>query len=159
MKVNAETRSHESYLESLMVSGTPMVKLDSRGDPRLIFGGRFLRATGLDELPQLFNVLIGEMSLVGPRPCTVLEFEHFDPSCRVRVAAVPGMTGYWQVNGKNHTTFRRMIELDLFYARNLSLALDLKILLKTLPAVFEQIAEIWQENPPAEMPSVSSSKN
>lgn len=142
MKVNAETQSHEAYLERLMVSDTPMVKLDSRGDPRLISGGRILRAAGLDELPQLFNVIAGEMSLVGPRPCTAREFEHYEASCRARVAAAPGLTGYWQVNGKNQTTFRRMIELDMYYARNLSLGLDLKILLKTIPALWRQVTEM-----------------
>ncbi|MEP7072383.1 MAG: sugar transferase [Verrucomicrobiota bacterium] len=146
MKVNSDTRAHEAYLERLMVSETPMVKLDSHGDPRLITGGRLLRAMGLDELPQLFNVIAGEMSLVGPRPCTVNEFEHFDPVCRSRVGAVPGLTGYWQVNGKNNTTFRQMIDMDIYYVRNMSLGLDVSILLRTIPALGKQIAEIWQRS-------------
>ena len=81
---------HEAYLEHLIVSDRPMIKLDATGDPRLIFGGKFLRATGLDELPQIFNVLKGEMSLVGPRPCTVGEFERYAPDQRARVNALPG---------------------------------------------------------------------
>src|SRR5437870_9431418 len=112
MKVNAETHIHEAYLEHLIISDRPMIKLDATGDPRLILGGKFLRATGLDELPQIFNVLKGEMSLVGPRPCTVVEFERYAPEQRARVNALPGLTGLWQVNGKNRTTFREMIEMD-----------------------------------------------
>jgi len=114
------------------------------GDPRLILGGKFLRATGLDELPQIFNVLKGEMSLVGPRPCTVIEFERYAPEQRARVNALPGLTGFWQVNGKNRTTFREMIEMDIFYARNISLSLDLKIILRTLPAIVGQFFETVQ---------------
>jgi lipopolysaccharide/colanic/teichoic acid biosynthesis glycosyltransferase len=144
MKVNAETHIHEAYLEHLIVSDRPMIKLDSTGDPRLILGGKFLRATGLDELPQIFNVLKGEMSLVGPRPCTVGEFERYAPEQRARVNAVPGITGLWQVNGKNRTTFRQMIEMDIFYSRNISLSLDLKIILRTLPAIVRQFSDSVQ---------------
>ena len=144
MKVNAETHVHEAYLEHLIISDRPMIKLDATGDPRLIFGGRFLRATGLDELPQIFNVLKGEMSLVGPRPCTVIEFECYAPEQRARVNALPGLTGLWQVSGKNRTTFREMIEMDIFYARNISLSLDLKIILRTLPAIVGQLSDSVQ---------------
>ena len=77
--------------------------------PRLAPFGRILRASGLDELPQIFNVLRGEMSLVGPRPCTPNEFAHYEPWQRERVNGLPGLTGYWQVNGKNKTTFNQMI--------------------------------------------------
>ncbi|MFL6542177.1 MAG: sugar transferase [Chthoniobacterales bacterium] len=141
MKVNVETRVHESYFERLMHANVPMTKLDANGDPRLIRCGRFLRAAGLDELPQLFNVLRGEMSLVGPRPCTVHEFGRYLPWQRDRVNAPPGMTGYWQVNGKNKTTFNEMIEMDIFYSKNMSLRLDFWILCKTLPAVTSQVIE------------------
>jgi len=144
MKVNAETHVHEAYLEHLIVSDRPMIKLDSTGDPRLILGGKFLRATGLDELPQIFNVLKGEMSLVGPRPCTVGEFECYAPEQRARVNALPGLTGLWQVNGKNRTTFRQMIEMDIFYSRNISLSLDIKIILRTLPAIVGQFSDSVQ---------------
>ena len=144
MKVNAETHIHEAYLEHLIVSDRPMIKLDATGDPRLILGGKFLRATGLDELPQIFNVLKGEMSLVGPRPCTVGEFERYAPEQRARVNALPGLTGLWQVNGKNRTTFRQMIEMDIFYSRNISLSLDLKIILRTLPAIVGQFSDSVQ---------------
>ena len=144
MKVNAETHVHEAYLEHLIVSDRPMIKLDATGDSRLILGGKFLRATGLDELPQIFNVLKGEMSLVGPRPCTVGEFECYAPEQRARVNALPGLTGLWQVNGKNRTTFRQMTEMDIFYSRNISLSLDLKIILRTLPAIIGQLSDSVQ---------------
>jgi lipopolysaccharide/colanic/teichoic acid biosynthesis glycosyltransferase len=140
MKVNVETQSHERHFEQLMQANAPMTKLDAR-DPRIIWGGRFIRAAGLDELPQLFNVLRGEMSLVGPRPCTTQEFEKFLPGQRERTNSVPGLTGFWQVNGKNKTTFSQMIEMDIYYARNASLPLDLSILLKTPVAIIRQVLE------------------
>src|SRR5262245_52504426 len=147
MKVNAETHVHEAYLENLIVTDRPMIKLDATGDSRLILGGKFLRATGLDELPQIFNVLKGEMSLVGPRPWTVGEFECFASEQRARVNALPGLTGLWQVNGKNRTTFRQMIEMDNFYLRNISLSLDLKIILRTPPAIIGQFFDSVQPLP------------
>jgi exopolysaccharide production protein ExoY len=147
MKVNAETRSHETYLEQLMVSDEPMIKLDAKGDSRLIPGGKLLRAIGLDELPQIFNVVRGEMSVVGPRPCTVAEFDHYTPEDRERVNAVPGLTGFWQVNGKNRTTFRQMIEMDVYYSENITLRMDLKIIARTFPALAIQFMEMWQTLP------------
>ncbi|MDQ6861096.1 MAG: sugar transferase [Verrucomicrobiota bacterium] len=141
MKVNVETVIHESYFERLIENDVPMTKLDSNGDPRLINCGRFLRAAGLDELPQLFNVLRGEMSLVGPRPCTTHEFERYLPYQRERVNAPPGLTGYWQVHGKNRTTFSEMIEMDIFYWNNMSLRLDFWILCKTFPAIAKEVIE------------------
>ena len=137
MRVNAETGTHEDYLGKLMRSEAPMTKMDAT-DSRLIVFGRWLRATGLDELPQIFNVIQGEMSLVGPRPCTEREFEQYLPWQTARVSAPPGMTGYWQVNGKNKTTFNQMMRMDLYYACKMSLALDLLIICKTLPAVLGQ---------------------
>jgi lipopolysaccharide/colanic/teichoic acid biosynthesis glycosyltransferase len=141
MKVNVETKSHERHLEQLIHADRPMTKLDASGDPRIIPGGRILRAMGLDELPQLFNVLRGEMSLVGPRPCTPHEFARYQLWQQERVSAPPGLTGYWQVNGKNKTTFTEMINMDIFYAKNMSLWLDLTIIVKTFPAVMAQLIE------------------
>jgi lipopolysaccharide/colanic/teichoic acid biosynthesis glycosyltransferase len=143
MKVHAQTSWHELHFERLMRDGEPMMKLDA-GDPRIIPWGRVLRATGLDELPQLFNVLRGEMSLVGPRPCTRLEFERYEDWARGRVNAPPGITGYWQVSGKNKTTFQQMIEMDLFYAKNASVRLDLWIMVKTPATLFAQTVELLQ---------------
>ena len=117
MHVNAETKSHEGYFEKLMQADCPMTKLDICGDARLIRGGRILRALGLDELPQIFNVVRGEMSLVGPRPCTPHEFERYLPEQKQRVNAPPGLTGYWQVNGKNKTSFSQMISMDIYYGQ------------------------------------------
>ena len=144
MKVHAQTSCHELHFERLMRGGAPMTKLDA-GDPRIIPWGRVLRATGLDELPQLFNVLRGEMSLVGPRPCTRLEFERYEDRQRARVNALPGLTGYWQVNGKNRTTFQQMIEMDLFYAKNASVRLDLWIMVKTPASLFKQTLGLLQK--------------
>jgi lipopolysaccharide/colanic/teichoic acid biosynthesis glycosyltransferase len=140
MKVNVETQSHEKHLEQLIDGNAPMAKLDS-GDPRIIAGGRILRALGLDELPQLFNVLRGEMSLVGPRPCTPYEFRRYKDWQRERVNALPGLTGYWQVNGKNKTTFAEMVQMDIWYTRKLSPWLDLAIMVKTFPTIIMQLLE------------------
>ena len=82
------------------------------------------------------------MSLVGPRPCTPVEFEKYEEWERERIQAPPGLTGYWQVNGKNRTTFREMIEMDLFYAKNASVRLDLWIMVKTPAALFEQTVDL-----------------
>jgi lipopolysaccharide/colanic/teichoic acid biosynthesis glycosyltransferase len=140
MHVNAETQTHAAYFAHLMQADCPMTKLD-HGDPRLIACGRFLRASGLDELPQIFNVIWGNMSLVGPRPCLPHEFERYELWQQQRVNVLPGLTGYWQVNGKNQTTFSEMIAMDLFYSRNMSLSLDLTIIIKTIPALLVQTLE------------------
>ncbi len=141
MKLSAETQVHERHFEELMRVDCPMTKLDVYGDPRLAPFGRILRASGLDELPQIINVLRGEMSLVGPRPCTPNEFAHYEPWQRERVNGLPGLTGYWQVNGKNKTTFNEMIAMDLFYLENVSILLDLKIMLKTGAVIARQLFE------------------
>jgi lipopolysaccharide/colanic/teichoic acid biosynthesis glycosyltransferase len=146
MKVGVETTCHEHHLKRLIEVNCPMTKLDIVGDLRLIRGGRFLRATGLDELPQILNVLRGDMSLVGPRPCTPHEFQHYNTLQQERVKVVPGLTGYWQVNGKNKTTFTEMINMDIFYTQNMSLGLDLRIMFKTFPALAAQVLEIRNGN-------------
>jgi lipopolysaccharide/colanic/teichoic acid biosynthesis glycosyltransferase len=106
-------------------------------DPRIIRAGRWLRATSLDELPQLVNVLRGEMSLVGPRPLEPWECELLDDRQRHRHDVRPGITGLWQVSGRNHLTTRQMLELDLRYVRERSLRADLAILAATPRAVLD----------------------
>jgi exopolysaccharide production protein ExoY len=141
MHLAAETASHSAHLKELIKSGAPMQKLDGRGDRRLVPGGWLLRASGLDELPQIINVLRGDMSLVGPRPCIAYEFEEYTPEQRRRCEAVPGLTGLWQVSGKNRLTFDEMIRLDIKYAETLSPWLDAKIILLTIPALVTQIMD------------------
>jgi Undecaprenyl-phosphate galactose phosphotransferase WbaP len=104
-------------------------------DPRVTPIGRLLRKTSLDELPQLWNVLRGDMSLVGPRPILASEIADFGSSFEVFCSVLPGITGLWQVSGRNQTTYAEHIELDRFYARNWSLCLDLYILVLTVRVV------------------------
>jgi lipopolysaccharide/colanic/teichoic acid biosynthesis glycosyltransferase len=138
MKINSGTVRHREYLKHLLTSNQPMKKLDNLGDSRLIPGSLLLRTLGLDELPQIINILRGEMSLVGPRPSTAYEYQMFEPQHRRRCGTLPGMTGLWQVRGKNRTTFQRMMELDLQYVEEKSLLLDLKILARTPIAILLQ---------------------
>lgn len=131
MQVNADTARHSLHFSQMVESGSPMVKLDLLDDIRLIPMGCLLRAAGLDELPQLFNVLRGDMSLVGPRPCLPEEFRYFTESQRVRFQVLPGLTGVWQVEGKNVSTFDEMNEMDAHYVRHASALFDLSIMLHT----------------------------
>jgi len=141
MIVGADAGVHQTHCDYLIQSNAPMTKMDARSDNRLIPGAWLLRATGLDELPQIINVLRGEMSIVGPRPCVPYEYEHYLPWQRERFAAVPGLTGLWQVSGKNRTTFEEMIRLDIEYARRQSWWLDVKIILLTVPALLQQVGD------------------
>lgn len=111
----------------------PLFKI--RDDPRLTRVGRWLRRLSIDELPQLWNVLKGDMSLVGPRPPVPAEVERYQPWHRKRLLVAPGVTGLWQVSGRSELTFDEMVMLDLFYAENWSLWLDFKIILRTIPTV------------------------
>ena len=141
MKLNADTCVHKEHLAKLMQSNTSMTKLD-KADARLIPFGRIFRASGLDELPQLFNVLRGDMSLIGPRPCVPYEYQKFSYWHKQRCDTYPGLTGLWQVSGKNRTTFTEMMRLDIAYGRRQTLIRDLKILVRTIPAVVRQIREM-----------------
>jgi lipopolysaccharide/colanic/teichoic acid biosynthesis glycosyltransferase len=146
MKVHADVSKHRKYLAGLIREtagekerGKPMEKLN---DPQIIpFIGKILRVTCIDELPQLINVLLGDMSLVGPRPPIPYEVEEYVTWYTGRFDAVPGMTGLWQVRGKNRLTFKEMARLDIRYARQMSLGLDFKILLLTPLAIFYQIKD------------------
>jgi lipopolysaccharide/colanic/teichoic acid biosynthesis glycosyltransferase len=145
MRVNACTQGHQGHLETLMTSNAPMTKMDNLGDARLIPFGRLLRSSGLDELPQFVNVLKGEMSLIGPRPCTVYEYSKYEEWHKERFNALPGLTGLWQVSGKNKTTFKEMIQLDILYASRMSPGMDIKILCKTFPVLIGQVWEMFSK--------------
>jgi exopolysaccharide biosynthesis polyprenyl glycosylphosphotransferase len=112
----------------------PVFKM--KNDPRVTRVGRWLRRFSLDEVPQLLNVIRGDMSLVGPRPQVIWEAEHNDDHAKKRLRIKPGLTGLWQVSGRAALSYEEMIDLDVYYLENWSLGLDLKILLRTLPAVF-----------------------
>lgn len=148
MRQDCDSQAHQDHLAQLISVGSgagdeteaPMVKLDDV-DPEIIPFGNVLRKTYLDELPQLVNVLRGEMSMVGPRPCIPYEIKNYQAWNKGRFGAVPGMTGLWQVSGKNKTTFKRMVRLDIEYARERSFWLDMKILLKTGPMILGEVHE------------------
>jgi exopolysaccharide biosynthesis polyprenyl glycosylphosphotransferase len=142
MRAGADDRAHRDY-QRRYIEGRPDTNLgDSQRpvyklhqDPRVTRTGRWLRRTSLDELPQLFNVLRGDMSAVGPRPPIPYEVENYALWHRKRLDMKPGMTGLWQVSGRNRLSFDEMVRLDLFYIENWSLWLDLKIMLRTLPVL------------------------
>lgn len=142
MFVGVDSAVHQGHLHDLINSDAPMTKMDSRGDQRIIPFGLLLRSTGLDELPQIINVLRGEMSLVGPRPCLPYEYDKYLPWQKERFATLPGLTGLWQVRGKNRTTFTEMMGLDIEYGRKKSLWLDLEIMLLTPLAIIIQVWEV-----------------
>ena len=134
MVPNAHQLRHE--LAAMNEADGPLFKI--KHDPRVTRVGRLLRKTSLDELPQLWNVLRGEMSLVGPRPALPEEARLWDPELRDRLRVQPGITGMWQVSGRSNTSFDEYSRLDLYYVDNWSLLTDLSILIKTLPAVVAQ---------------------
>jgi exopolysaccharide biosynthesis polyprenyl glycosylphosphotransferase len=131
--MNADAEAKRAELEHLSEGPGLLFKL--KEDPRITRTGKFLRRYSLDELPQLWNVLRGEMSLVGPRPALPAEAEQYDDWVRNRLRVKPGMTGLWQVSGRTETSFSDYIRFDLFYIQNWSLALDLWIMWRTLRAV------------------------
>jgi exopolysaccharide biosynthesis polyprenyl glycosylphosphotransferase len=131
MRVGAEEEK-DTLLDKNEVSG-PVFKM--RDDPRITSVGRFIRRTSLDELPQLFNVLMGHMSMVGPRPAIPSEVQRYQPWHKRRLEVAPGITGLWQVSGRSELTFDEMVLLDLYYIENWSPLLDLQILFRTIPKV------------------------
>lgn len=158
MVVTSDPVVHHQHLGRILESSQPMTKLDMEGDDRLIPFGWLIRATGLDELPQIINVLRGEMSLVGPRPCLPFEYERYLPWQRERFNVLPGLTGLWQVSGKNHTTFDEMIRLDIDYSRNLGLWSDIRIMLRTIPVLVTQTQETRQQTKRDRLPPVRDPK-
>lgn len=144
MKANNDPKIHEEYVKKLIAGQGDLQQSDGKNsafkltnDPRVTRIGKFIRRTSLDELPQFFNVLSGEMSLVGPRPPVPYEYEAYDIWHRHRMMEVkPGITGLWQVTGRSRTTFDEMVRLDLKYASSWSIWMDVKILLQTPKAVF-----------------------
>ncbi len=143
MHLNVDTSKHRNLLATMIHStdenGVPMTKMENA--PEIIRFGGLLRKSCIDELPQLVNVLRGEMSLVGPRPPIPYESEEYLLWHNGRFDAVPGMTGLWQVSGKNRLTFNEMARLDIQYSREMSLWLDVEILIRTPLAIVEQIAD------------------
>lgn len=143
MHVDSDHSIHEEY-QRMFIAGRaeanlgdadrPAYKLPT--DPRITRVGRWLRRTSLDEVPQLFNVLLGDMSVVGPRPPIPYEVEAYELAHRKRLDMKPGLTGLWQVSGRNRLPFEEMVRLDLFYIENWSLLLDLKIILRTALVIF-----------------------
>ncbi len=133
--------SNADQLLRELLEGDPAIKAEwvrdhkLRRDPRVTRLGRFLRRTSLDELPQLWNVMRGEMSLVGPRPVVREELLRYGRNVRAYLSAKPGITGLWQVKGRNDTDYRRRVVLDTYYVRNQNLLLDLYILLNTTRVV------------------------
>ena len=141
MHANADPGLHREHVGKLIANNLPLTKLDMKGDKRVIPCGAILRAASLDEIPQLINVFMGEMSLVGPRPCMDYEYKQLLPWHRQRFNTPPGMTGLWQAKRKADTSFVQMMQMDLFYVANRSLWLDLMILLQTPLAVLGQLKD------------------
>src|SRR5262249_31175293 len=144
MRGNEEVdKAHREYMARLIKKqGNVNLGTDEKPNYKFTNGsrltrvGKILRCTSLDELPQVFNVFKGEMSLVGPRPPIPYEVECYESWHRKRLDVKPGLTGLWQVSGRYRLSFEQMVQLDIFYIENWSLWLDLKIILKTLPALF-----------------------
>ena len=138
----------QADLESLNEASGPLFKI--RADPRLTRVGRMLRRFSLDELPQLLNVVAGQMSLVGPRPLPQRDFDQLEDWHKKRYLVLPGMTGLWQVSGRSELDFDDLVRLDFLYLERWSIGLDLTILLKTIPAVFTRRGALLDPQPFAE---------
>lgn len=138
MKYDNNEDFHKSHATDFIKSDKTMEKLDNN-DLRIIPGGKILRKACIDELPQLINVLRGEMSLVGPRPCIPYEAEEYLQWHKNRFNILPGLTGLWQVSGKNELTFKQMVRLDITYISRLSIFQDIKIIFLTVPAIIRMV--------------------
>ena len=141
MKLGASSEMHEDYIKKLATGQADEDSLKKlAADPRVTRVGGFLRKTSLDELPQLVNVFLGNMSLVGPRPALEYELQYYKDEHYDRFAVKPGMTGLWQVSGRNELGFIEMLDLDADYARTGGLLTDIKILVKTPMAAISKAA-------------------
>ena len=109
-----------------------------KDDPRITKVGSFLRRTSLDELPQIFNILRGELSIIGPRPVIKEELEKYGPNKAKFLSITPGLTGYWQANGRSNTTYEERMQMELYYVENYSLKMDIKIFFKTILSVLKK---------------------
>jgi exopolysaccharide production protein ExoY len=137
MRTDASERLQELLKSDPSVADEWATSQKLKRDPRVTRFGAVLRKSSLDELPQLFNVLRGEMSIVGPRPVTDEELERYTTSVGAYLACRPGITGLWQVSGRSTTTYEKRVACDAFYAQNWSMALDAKILIVTLPSLLD----------------------
>jgi lipopolysaccharide/colanic/teichoic acid biosynthesis glycosyltransferase len=147
MRVDAKSTLHRQFIEAYIAGDEArMAELQSAQhaedakyklvqDPRVTRVGSFLRKTSLDELPQFWNVLLGDMSLVGPRPPIPYEVELYQPHHHDRLRTIPGLTGWWQVKGRSATSFEEMVRMDVEYIRRQSMWLDIKIMIMTLTSV------------------------
>ncbi|HEX9115537.1 MAG TPA: sugar transferase, partial [Anaerolineae bacterium] len=139
MRVGADPGAHHQHMRNLILNNTglagPGGSLKMAGDHRITGVGRLLRRTSLDELPQLINILLGDMTLVGPRPALPYEVECYQEWHRRRLQATPGLTGLWQVDGRCRVNFDEGVRMDIYYVEHMSFLLDLRILLLTPWAV------------------------
>jgi lipopolysaccharide/colanic/teichoic acid biosynthesis glycosyltransferase len=158
MVANADYDIHKSHLKELINGDKVMQKLDRETDCRWIPLAGLLRKTCLDELPQLFNVLKGEMSLIGPRPVPYYEAEEYSLWQYQRFHVVPGMTGLWQVSGKNRLTFSQMMRLDARYSKKCNFLMDQLIFFKTIPAIIGQILDSVRGKFPSHSPERGASE-
>jgi len=145
MRVQTSEKEHRFYIEQTMKglaqrNGGGLYKLERSENVTSV--GRWLRAYSLDELPQLVNVLRGDMSLVGPRPCLPYEAEHFEPDHFERFSVPAGMTGLWQVSKRARADFREALELDVQYVRSFSLRQDVALILRTIPTLLRGDATV-----------------
>ncbi|MBU8923146.1 MAG: sugar transferase [Bacteroidales bacterium] len=143
MRPDNDDSIHREFAQNFIKGQMSQTSLDSQKnnlykisqDPRITGLGGFLRRTSLDELPQFINILKGEMTIVGPRPPLEYEYEQYDDWHKLRLKVRPGLTGLWQVSGRSTVPFHEMVKLDLYYIENWSLAMDLKIMFRTIPVM------------------------
>jgi lipopolysaccharide/colanic/teichoic acid biosynthesis glycosyltransferase len=141
MHLGKSNKKHIEFVQDFIKNNGKCDKKNIRvfkiqDDPRIFNFGRFIRKTSIDEFPQFYNVFKGDMSLVGPRPCLPYEWDCYSDWHKERLNIVPGCTGLWQAVGRSTVTFEEMVILDLYYKSNMSLWLDIKILLLTIPVIF-----------------------